>query len=502
MHKIFKNLSSSSDITELVLFLDKLHPEILEESIKSNEKEKSFFLYFSLAIQNNYEKLKLFYDINKRYGYEFKNQFNKEQKEFNELKSILENLNYNERFVIDCLNTVNNEEKIEWIAKTNLLFNAFKLNKIEVLKELEKYPEVWKNEKQLKYIQENYLKNLQLSDIFYKNIQQDNTEEFRKQCKSFVEKELKDIEKSNADFKIEKIVSYLTDMSKKENLFTNEFKEEMVGLSLSAPYTKVTNAILKTLFNETLSSYKPEKPLWIHFENLKNKDILYQFLDNFKWSDFWQDNTGKIHYKVDYLNKALSTMDVSLIEKSYGKDNRTKRNVAITKMVLPLLKDYWTSELDGKIGFTREMLKKSSIFKGQITLHLPINDEEKCKDLINKTLLYKENDQFVFLDNVKIYLKQINGLELVFKNDYLPEETFKKIVENFNSYGFSNEILEVLKEKIIEKKIIIDMQNLEENNFWGNNKKFFEELKTINNYHKMEKRFENIPENKTKKVKI
>lgn len=501
MHKIFKNLSSSGDITELSLFIDENHPEILKESVVSQEKSESFFLYFSYGIQNNYEKIKSFYNLNKKYGYQFKNNFNKDNKEVDELKVLLKKINYSSQFLIDCLNTLNREDRIAIIIETDLLFNAFRADKIEILKELQKYPEVWKDERKLNIIKEEYLKNFELSNIFYKNINQDNTEDFRQQCKAFIEKELKDIEKNNADVKIEKIIKYLKDMSQKEKLFSNEFKEDLIGLSLNAPMTKVTNAMLKTLFNETLSTYKPMKPLWLHFNNLKNKDILYQFLDDFKWTDFWQDSQGEKHYKIDYLAKALSHMDVKLDEKAYGKDNRTKRNVAITKMILPLLKDYWTNELDGKIGFTREILKKSSIFKGQIKLPLP-DDEDKCKEILNKTLLYKENEKYIFLDNVKFQLKQIEGLEKVFEKNFLPEEALKKIIENFNVYMFSKDTLEILKEKVIQNKIILNLDDLLTLTLWGNDKKFLEELVTINNYHKMEKRFEHLPENKVKKAKI
>lgn len=501
MHKILKNLSTSGDITDLMLFLDELHPEILKESIISQEKEKSFFLHFAYGIQHNYEKIKLFYDLNKKYGYEFKNNYNKTNKEINELKVILENTNYNSQFIIECLHTLNREDRISMIMETNLLYNAFKTDKIEILKELENYPEVWKNEKRLKYIKEEFLKTFQLSEIFHKNTSQDNTEEFRNQCRTFILKEIKDMEKYNADDVIKKMTNYLKDMSQKENLFTNEFKEEIVGLSLNSTYTKVTNAILKTLFNETLSSYKPVKPLWTQFENLKNKDILYQFLDNFKWTDYWQDEVGNKHYKVDYLAKALSSMDVRLEEKSYSKDNRTKRNVAITKIVLPLLEDYWLNELEGKIGFTREIMKGSSIFKGQITLKLP-TDENKCKEILNKTILYKENDEYVFLDNIKFQLKQLEGLKEIIENDYLPEDAFKKIMENFNIYSLNNDLLETLKEKLIENKIVLNLDKFSEAKLWGNDKKFFEDLVTINNYHKMEKKFELVPENKVKKAKI
>lgn len=501
MHKILKNLSTSGDITELVLFLDELHPEILKESVISQEKEKSFFLYFAYGIQHNYEKIKLFYELNKKYGYEFKNNFNKTNKEINELKVILQNTYYHSQFIIDCLHTLNREDRISMIMETDLLFNAFKTDKIEILKELENYPEVWQNEKRLKYIKEDFLKTFQLSEIFHKNINQDNTEEFKNQCREFIVKEIKDMEKYNADDVIKKMTNYLKDMSQKENLFTNEFKEEIVGLSLNSPYTKVTNAILKTLFNETLSTYKPIKPLWMQFENLKNKDILYQFLDTFKWNDFWQDSEGNKHYKVDYLAKALSSMDVKLEEKSYNKDNRTKRNIAITKMVLPLLREYWVNELEGKIGFTREMLKTSSIFNGQIKLQLPSN-EDKCKDILNKTILYKENDEYVFLNNVNFKLKQLEGLKEVFEKDYIAEDAFKKIVENFPNYNLGNDLLEVLKEKIIEHKFILNLDKLLENKLWGNDKIYLEKLITINNYHKMEKKFELVPENKVKKAKI
>ena len=284
-----------------------------------------------------------------------------------------------------------------------VLSKAFDNNRVKLLEELQKYTELWKDEKELKYIKDNYLKNLALSELFYKNTNTDNNEEMKIQCVKFIEHELKLMEKYNLESTIDKIVTYLKDMSKKEEVFTQEFKEQLVGLSLESPYTKVTNAVLKTLFNEKLSTYKPEKPLWMHFEHLKNKDILYQFLDNIKYNDYWEDKEGVKHYKIDYLEKALTSMDVKIDTKGYGKDNRAKRNRAISITVLPTIEEYLVNEIEGKIGFVREVLKPSSIIVGQFSIKVPEKTED-MRSFIDKTLGFKEQDELIVLKKIKFSL--------------------------------------------------------------------------------------------------
>ena len=71
-------------------------------------------------------------------------------------------------------------------------------------------------------------------------------------------------------------------MLKKEEIFTQEFKEELVGISLASPQSKIINVMIKLLFDEKISTYKPQKPIWLYFDNLNNKDILYSFIENFK----------------------------------------------------------------------------------------------------------------------------------------------------------------------------------------------------------------------------
>lgn len=510
MNKILANLSSSSDITELLLFLDEHHPEIVRESVTSVDKDKSFFLHFAYGINNNYEKIKSFYEINKKYGYTFENKFNKSNYVVNDMDKILSNSMYADKFIIDCLNTLSFEERIQTIIESNVLLNAFKNNKIEILKELEKYPEVWNKEKKLNYIQENYLSSFELSELFFKNTCQDNVEVLQKQCKEFIVKELKNITKDNADSKIETIKKYLQDMLKNDKVFSQEFKEELVGISLMSPMNKVTNSVLKTLFNERLSIYKPIKPLWLHFENLQNKDILYEFLDKFHYQDYWEDNKGNKHFKVDYLEKALTNMNVTLEKESYSKDNKTKRDVSITNNVLPLLTEYWITEVDGKIGYTRELLKKESKFKGQVTVVIP-EDNNKAKELLNKTILYQENGNYVFIENVDYYFGKIKNLKRVFEEKFIPKEAMIKILERFPSYKLDNDILDILKEYVKDEKIILNLDNILEKKkqMWGDDKKMLEDLEQINQYNiaynrheKMQQRYEDVPENKTKRIKI
>lgn len=500
MHKILKNLSGSGDITELLKFLDTNHPEVLEESIKSKEKSNSFFLHFAYGIQENYEKINYLYQLNKKYGYKFINDFNQKNETKDELKEII-NSRYSEQFIIDCLNELPKEERIQLLMEKRVLSKAFDNNRVKLLEELQKYTELWKDEKELKYIKDNYLKNLALSELFYKNTNTDNNEEMKIQCVKFIEHELKLMEKYNLESTLDKIVTYLKDMSKKEEVFTQEFKEQLVGLSLESPYTKVTNAVLKTLFNEKLSTYKPEKPLWMHFEHLKNKDILYQFLDNIKYNDYWEDKEGVKHYKIDYLEKALTSMDVKIDTKGYGKDNRAKRNRAISITVLPTIEEYLVNEIEGKIGFVREVLKPSSIIVGQFSIKVPEKTED-MRSFIDKTLGFKEQDELIVLKKIKFYMRNIKGVEEVLANDLFKDEELKIMLENFSSYQFDEKRLEMLKEKMVEKSLILNLEEIDQKKVWGKDKIYLEEITTINNYNKMQKKFENTPENKVKKAKI
>lgn len=510
MNKILANLSSSSDITELLLFLDKHHPDIVQESVTSVEKDKSFFLHFAYGINNNYEKIKFFYEINKKYGYSFENKFNKTNYVVNDMEKILSNSMYADRFIIDCLNTLTDEERVKTIIDSDLLLNAFKNNKVELLKDLEKYPEVWNQEKRLKVIKEHYLTSFELSELFSKNTNQDNVEVLQTQCKDFIIKDLKYITKENADSRIDTIKKYLQDMLKNDKAFSQDFKEEIVGISLMSGMTKVTNSVIKTLFNERLSIYEPKKPLWLHFEHLQNKDILYDFLDKFNYQDFWEDDKGNKHYKIDYLEKALTNMSVTLETQSYSKNNKAKRDVSITNNVLPLLKEYWLAEVDGKMGYTRELLKEESKFKGQVTIIIP-EDNDKAKELLEKTVLYQENGNYIFIEKVGYHMGHIKNLYKAFKENLIPKEAIKKIVENFNIYKLDQDILEYLKQYVVEEKMVLNLDNLLENKkkIWGDDKKMLEDLERINQYNiayhnhqKMQQRYENVPENKTKRAKI
>lgn len=511
MNKIFTDLSTSSDLTELLLFMDKHHPEIVQESVLSKQEETSFFIHFSYGIYDNYEKIKSVYEINKKYGYDFNNTLNKKNFLVNDLYKILSFNRCHDKFIIDCLNTLPLEQRLKAIVDTDLLLNSFKNNKILLLKELSNYPEVWKNKSQLKSIENNHLTNFELSEIYSKNMLQDNIEIVREQCKEFIKKELKDVNKYNADDKIEKLKKYVDSMIKKDKEFPVEFKEEIVGLSLLSPITKVTSQIIKLLFNEKLSTYKPDKPLWIHFESLKNKDILYEFLDKFNFQDYYEDKQGKKHYKIDYLEKALKCMNVDLQENKnlYRTDNKTKRDGAISNNVFPLLKEYWLTEVDGTIGFAREILKEDSIFKSKIKLELPedINDTKK---LVSQTLLLKQNNKYVFLEKAGNYINQLSNLKKVFELDLLPVDAIKTTVEKFNSYNFESDILDILKQKVIDNKMELNLEPLlKEKTIWGVQKTFLEQLEQINQYNiaynrheKMKKRFESIPEQKEKRIKI
>lgn len=512
MNKIFTDLSTTSDITELLLFMDKHHPEILQESVLSKQEEKSFFIHFSYGIYDNYEKIKCVYEINKKYGYDFNNTLNKKNFLVNDLYDILSFSRCHDKFIIDCLNTLPLEQRIDIIIQTDLVLNSFKNNKVELLKMLSDYPQVWENKSKLKTIENNYLKNFELSEIYLQNTSKNSVESSRQQCKDYIQKQLENVDKHNVDNKIEHIKQYLQNILKKDQNFPEELKEELIGLSLASPITKVTREMLKLLFNEKLSTYKPKKPLWIHFEHLKNKDILYDFLDKFNFQDFYEDNLGKKYYKVDYLEKALQSMDVELQEtvNLYRTDNKTKRDSAITENVRPLLKDYWLTEVDGKIGFTREILKKESIFKNKTTITLP-EDVEKTQQILSQTLLLKENNDYVFLDNCGMFIKQIKNVEKVFEQNLLPESALKKVIENFYKYNFDTDILDNLKEKMSENKLVVNLERAlkEKKNIWGDNKKFLEQLEQINHYNevynrheKMQQKYQSMPENKMKRAKI
>lgn len=499
MHKILENLSPESDITELLIFLKDTYPEVLEQSILSKEKDKSFFIHFSEGIQEKYDKIKLFYDLNKKYNYNFKNSFNKDLKEVNDLEVMLSNRRYNQKFLVECLNEFSTEEIIQMAKNTRLLRYSFAQNRTLILEELKKYPEIWQNENENKIIKENHLKSLFLSEIFYENTSQYDIEDFRTQCRVFLTQEIKSIEKYNIDNKLKNIVDFLSDMSKKEDVFTKEFKEELVGISLSSSNSKITNSILKTLFKEKLSTYEPDKPLWLYFKLLKNKDILYQFLENFKYTDSWEDKNGENHYKIDYLEKALGEMGVKLSISNYGTNNKDKRDRAISGNVLPLIEHYLLDEINGQIGFTREVLKDNSLFKVNAKINIP-EDSEKIRKLLDKSLGYKINGELVVLKKIGFYINNLIGLEKIFEKDLLKNEELIVMLENFDTYNFSEGILNNLKEKLISKSLIINLEPLLEKNLknkiWGENLKFFEELKVITNYNKMQKKFENMPENK------
>ena len=347
------------------------------------------------------------------------------------------------------------------------------------------------------------MKNVNLNELFYQNTNKDNLESYREQCRKLLNKELNSIDKGNLESSNKRITDFITDMNSKENVFSDEFKEEVIGLSLQSPFSKITNSIIKILYNEKLSTYKPKKPLWTQFENLKNKDILYQFLDNFNYNDYWDDENKIRHYKIDYLEKALNKMDVSLKEKGYGKDNKTKRDVAITNIILPKIKDYWSNDFDGKFGLIREILKKRSIFKGQIKFYLT-EDKNKIREVLDKTLFLKENNEYIVLNKISFHIKEMIGLEKVLESNILTNDEIIEITKRYLSFSFDEKILGILKEKFIEHKLVMDLEPIKENKaqMWGSNKNFFEELETIVSYNSMHNKFENVASNKIKAKKI
>jgi len=500
MNKIFQGLTG--EIINLVEFLDHNNKEILEESVKSREDDYSFFIKFGSALGHHEEKIKKFYEINKKYGYKFQNNFNKKLSNVNDLVRILMSSNYNQEFLIDCLKELTEEELKKTCIESNILEICFKQNKTTLLKFIEKEEYLW-NEKTIKVVSQ-YLNNLELSEVFYRNTNKKEEKEdlcgYRKQCKEFLTNKIKYVEKNQVEYISNEITKFFTDMLKKEEVFTQEFKEELVGISLASPQTKIISLMIKLLFNEKISTYNPEKPLWLHFEHIKNKDILYSFIDNFKHTDYWQDKEGNRYFKVDYLNKALSSMDVTLFSKSYRSD-KEKRDYNISENIKEEVIKYMYETIDernNQIGFVREMLNKESMLKSKLTITLN-GDENSKRELLEKTLFYKEDDEYKVLDCIKWNINNINGLKDCIK--IMKNEEISAILENFLDLSLKDDFFNEMIEEYKNRKIIINIDKINSKNVFGDNKKRLEDISKINYYHQLENKFEDKP-NKEKKVKI
>lgn len=500
MNKIFQGLTG--EILNLVEFLDHNNKEILKESVKSREDDYSFFIKFGSALGHNEEKIKKFYEINKKYGYKFQNNFNKKLNNVNDLVRILMSSNYNQEFLIDCLKELTQEELKKTCIESNILEICFKQNKTKLLKFIEKEEYLW-NEKSIKVVSQ-YLNNLELSEVFYRNTNKKEEKEdlsgYRKQCKEFLTNKIKYVEKNQVEYISNEITKFFTDMLKKEEVFTQEFKEELVGISLASPQTKIISLMIKLLFNEKISTYNPEKPLWLHFEHIKNKDILYSFIDNFKHTDYWQDKEGNRYFKVDYLNKALSSMDVTLFSKSY-RSAKEKRDYNISENIKEEVIKYMYETIDernNQIGFVREMLNKESMLKSKLTITLN-GDENSKRELLEKTLFYKEDDEYKVLDCIKWNINNINGLKDCIK--IMKNEEISAILENFLDLSLKDDFFNEMIEEYKNRKIIINIDKINSKNVFGDNKKRLEDISKINYYHQLENKFEDKP-NKEKKVKI
>lgn len=501
MNKIFQGLSG--EILNLVEFLDHANQEVLKETVKSKDEDYSFFLKFGSSLAYDEEKIKKFYEINKKYGYKFKNNFNKKFNEVNDLKKILTSSNYNENFLIYCLKELSDEERKELYIEINLLEVCFKQKKSKLLNFIEKEKYLW-NEKSIKLVSQ-YLSNLELSEIFYRNtnnqLEKEDLNGYRNQCRDFLKNKMKYIEKNQVDYLSSEIVKFFTDMLKKEEIFTQEFKEELVGISLASPQNKIINVMIKLLFDEKISTYKPEKPLWLHFEELNNKDILYSFIENFKHTDYWEDKEGNRYFKVDYLNKALASMDVTLFSKSY-RSAKEKRDYNISENIKEEITRYINATIDesnGQIGFVREILNDKSKIKSNMKIIVD-DDVERQRELLDKTIFYKKDNEYVVLDEIKSNIRNIKGLEKTFK--IMKDVEIGAILERFCLLSLEEEVFNTLIEEYKERKIIIDTSNLDEKNVWGSNKRMIEELKKINHYHELEAKLSSNSNKKEKKVKI
>lgn len=501
MNKIFQGLSG--EILNLVEFLDHANQEVLKETVKSKDEDYSFFIKFGSALGHNEEKIKKFYEINKKYGYKFQNNFNKKLNNVNDLVRILMSSNYNQEFLIDCLKELTEEELKKTCIESNILEVCFKQNKTKLLKFIEKEEYLW-NEKSIKIVSQ-YLNNLELSEVFYRNTNKKEEKEdlsgYRKQCKEFLTNKIKYVEKNQVDYLSNEIVKFFTDMLKKEEIFTQEFKEELVGISLASPQSKIINVMIKLLFDEKISTYKPQKPIWLYFDNLNNKDILYSFIENFKHTDYWEDSEGKKHFKIDYLNKALYSMQVNLFEKSY-RSAKEKRDYNISENIKEEITKYINAIIDesnGQIGFVREILNERSKIKSNMKITID-DDVGRQRELLDKTIFYKKDNEYVILDEIKSNIRNIKGLEKTFK--IMKDVEIGAILERFYLLSLDEEVLNTLIEEYKERKLIIDISNLDEKNVWGSNKRILEDLKKINHYHELEAKLSIDSNKKEKKVKI
>ena len=81
-----------------------------------------------------------------------------------------------------------------------------------------------------------------------------------------------------------------------------------------------------------------------------------------------------------------------------------------------------------KLVFVREMLNKESMLKSKLTITLN-GDENSKRELLEKTLFYKEDDEYKVLDCIKWNINNINGLKDCIK--IMKNEEISAILENF-----------------------------------------------------------------------
>lgn len=472
MNKIFKNISMGSDINELVDFLDKYHPNILQESIQSNQKENSFFIHFSSGIINDYEKIKYFYEINKKYNYNLKNSLNNKNETIYDLEKIAKNNSFNEDFFLEIFSELSREEKINFAQKNfaenisfkdykSLVHICFKNKKTKVIEELGKYEELWGNEFELKLIKSQYLNSLKITNLFSKYTKEDSIEEARNKCLNFVKKNIMNVTQNTANYNKEIIVKFLEDMFQSKEIFTQDFIEKLIGVTLGTEHNKILNSVVKLLTNNSFNQYNPEKPLWTNFEHLKNKDVLNQFLSNIKVDDYWEDKEGNKHYQIDYLDKALNNMDVNIkISGMYLTGNKAARDTRISKLVVPILQEYATTKIEGVWGYTREFLKESSFLKKSIIVEVPKKDSE-IRIFLDNTLFYKKDNQNVLLNDFSHNINMIKNIEDIFNSDILTDNELTQFVENFPKFNLYTETLQALNKAIIDRKITIEPDTLE-----------------------------------------
>lgn len=491
MNNIFNNLDG--DMYELIMFMDKHHPDILKSQIhnKNNKSNNySFFLNTIFKLKNdNFEEhfIELF-NLFKKYDYNINSYINKEDNEVNELLTLLiYDRTKNIDFVINQFIDYPIVKKAEINHNYNLLLLLFKNNCSKLIQNLSNEKDLWNNEKINDFIV-NYLsssKNVELINLFYSIKDSFNTS--NQIVNNLIEEQDQNINASKNNVFLNSFIgsvnNYMNSPIKERNyVLINDYIENLK--TIDTPYKesalnycfynsiKLFNYVYKKIGKPTL-----EKPIWIFDKNninynqnikFQDKDIYYYLVSNFKPTDFENINEKK-EYFIDHLLQTIHNLNVSL----YSSNQHLKsRNINIINSLNDYINPYLNIMIDGNSLISREFKKSINSEKSIFNYCSDFKNEGLTLDIGLSSNNFNSIIKMEFLNNLNIEsnynlrkLNYIKDFQDTLLNTTLDTDLHKFFILNYHYLFSANNN----SNDNINQKLLSNLNNVSFNEYDLNN---------------------------------